>query len=198
MPSFTAVAGNVFAAANYNANVRDQVVTQCTSGTRPAGIEGQTIFETDTDRFLVCSTPGTWIALPINSTSIGRVGGSWSRAATQSMIGGATTAMQLDTETLDSHGFCTPPSTAVTIPAGLAGMYGIVGRAGTVSPSMSVFLVIDGLQVSFANPMPTTGQPASVSCMALLGAGAQIGVSVTNLAASAPATGSIDVFRVLV
>lgn len=56
MPFFTAVAANQLPAATYNANVRDQVITTCTSGTRPATpVEGQTIYETDTDLLLTYS-----------------------------------------------------------------------------------------------------------------------------------------------
>ena len=50
MPNYSAVSGSPFNAADYNANVRDQVVTTCTSATRPTGTEGQFIYETDTDR----------------------------------------------------------------------------------------------------------------------------------------------------
>lgn len=36
----------------HNANVRQQVITQCTAATRPTGVEGRWIAETDTDRYL--------------------------------------------------------------------------------------------------------------------------------------------------
>jgi hypothetical protein len=60
MPFFTAVAANPLPAATYNANVRDQVITQCTSGTRPATpVEGQYIHETDTE-LLYCYNGTGW------------------------------------------------------------------------------------------------------------------------------------------
>lgn len=37
----------------WDPNVREQLVTTCTSGTRPSGVEGRIIYETDTDRLLV-------------------------------------------------------------------------------------------------------------------------------------------------
>ena len=53
MPNYTAADGVSLAASVYNANVRDQVITTCTSATRPAGTEGQFIYETDTDLIYV-------------------------------------------------------------------------------------------------------------------------------------------------
>jgi hypothetical protein len=53
VPNYTAVDGVALSASTYNANVRDQVVTTCTNATRPAGTEGQWIFETDTGRMFV-------------------------------------------------------------------------------------------------------------------------------------------------
>jgi len=53
MPNYTASDGVALSASTYNANVRDQVVTTCTNATRPAGTEGQFIFETDTGRIFV-------------------------------------------------------------------------------------------------------------------------------------------------
>lgn len=45
--------------AFWTANVKDQVITTTTSGARPAGTEGQVIYETDTDLFQVYN--GGWI-----------------------------------------------------------------------------------------------------------------------------------------
>jgi hypothetical protein len=53
MPFNTKADNDVITATFWNANVRDQVVSTVTSSTRPAGIEGQFIYETDTDRLFV-------------------------------------------------------------------------------------------------------------------------------------------------
>lgn len=49
MPRYTAVDNAVISSSDWNANIRDQVVEQCTSGTNPTGVAGQVIAETDTD-----------------------------------------------------------------------------------------------------------------------------------------------------
>lgn len=63
MPLYTFVDNAVPTSSQWNSNVRDQVVTQCTSGTRPGTpVEGQYIYETDTDRTLVYSG-SAWIIM---------------------------------------------------------------------------------------------------------------------------------------
>lgn len=54
MPGFkTFGVGDVLTAAEVNGFLMTQVIVQCTSGTRPTSpVEGQTIYETDTDRML--------------------------------------------------------------------------------------------------------------------------------------------------
>lgn len=50
----TALTDNVsyYTASFHNTNVREQVVTTCTSATRPSAVEGRVIYETDTDLLL--------------------------------------------------------------------------------------------------------------------------------------------------
>jgi hypothetical protein len=63
MPNFTAVPGQGLPANEYNANVRDQVVTQCTQGTRPSPpATGQHIYETDTGHMRVWDG-AAWVGL---------------------------------------------------------------------------------------------------------------------------------------
>jgi hypothetical protein len=59
MPYTTRADGDVLTASSHNANCRDQVISTVTSGTRPAGTEGQFIYETDTD--LVYVYNGGWV-----------------------------------------------------------------------------------------------------------------------------------------
>ena len=60
MPYTTFSDGSVLTASQVNTNFRDQVISQVTSGTRPSGVEGQMIYETDTDRLYVYSGSG-WV-----------------------------------------------------------------------------------------------------------------------------------------
>jgi hypothetical protein len=60
MPYTTISDGDVKTASYWNANLRDQVVSTVTSATRPAGTEGQVIYETDTDLVYIYSGSG-WV-----------------------------------------------------------------------------------------------------------------------------------------
>jgi hypothetical protein len=53
MPYTTIATNDVLTASMMNANWRDQVVSTVTSSTRPAGTQGQYIFETDTNRLYI-------------------------------------------------------------------------------------------------------------------------------------------------
>lgn len=60
MPDRTWSDGNVPTATDVNTLFRDQVITTCTSGTRPSSpVDGRVIFETDTRKFLQYSTTFT-------------------------------------------------------------------------------------------------------------------------------------------
>jgi hypothetical protein len=65
---YTFVDNAVPTSSQWNTNFRDQVVTQCTSGTRPTAVEGMVIYETDTDRLLYYSG-AAWVIItePIQS-----------------------------------------------------------------------------------------------------------------------------------
>lgn len=51
MPDTALADGDVLTSSIYTSMIRQQVVVQCTSTTRPTGVEGRFIFETDTNRF---------------------------------------------------------------------------------------------------------------------------------------------------
>lgn len=53
MPDSGIADGTAYTSAFHDPYVRQQVVTQCTSGTRPTGVEGRMIAETDTNLFQV-------------------------------------------------------------------------------------------------------------------------------------------------
>lgn len=89
MADFSFVDGNVPSAANWNSNVRDQLVVICTSSTRPsAPVSGRRIWETDTSKELVYDG-SSWI-------EFGKVGAwtsytpTWTCSGTSPAIGNGT------------------------------------------------------------------------------------------------------------
>lgn len=63
MADFTVAAGQRWTATQWNANMRDQLITICTSTTRPASpVTGRRIFETDTLKTLVWDG-ASWVEL---------------------------------------------------------------------------------------------------------------------------------------
>ena len=129
MPDAGLADGSVLTSANYDTYLRQQVVVQCTSGTRPTGVEGRIIAETDTDRVLIYDG-ASWIRIGSYSASA-RSGVNLARIATsQSIPSNAVapytfTAISWDTETTDTDGYIAVPSTNITIPAGLGGFYAV-------------------------------------------------------------------------
>lgn len=130
MPDSGISDGSVYTSSFHDTYVRQQVVAQVTSGTRPTGVEGRLITESDTDRLLAYSG-SAWVRLN-NYSSSGRTGFSLARVATQSIPGGATTftAISWDSELTDTDGFITVTADTITIPAGLGGIYAITGTVG--------------------------------------------------------------------
>ena len=59
MPVKTWATNDVPTATDLNTQYRDQVISTVTSGTRPAGTEGQVIYETDTDLLYIYN--GGWV-----------------------------------------------------------------------------------------------------------------------------------------
>lgn len=59
MPIKTWATNDIPAASDLNTHYRDQVISTVTSATRPAGTEGQVIYETDTDLLYIYN--GGWV-----------------------------------------------------------------------------------------------------------------------------------------
>jgi hypothetical protein len=126
MPDAGLADGSVLTSANYDTYLRQQVVAQVTSGTRPTGFEGRLIAESDTDR-IVCYDGANWIRVGAYSSS-GRSGVNLSRISTVQSIPTGTavfTAISWDTESTDTDNYITAPSTDITIPTGLGGFYAV-------------------------------------------------------------------------
>jgi hypothetical protein len=129
MPDAGLADGSVLTSANYDTYLRQQVVTQCTSGTRPTGVEGRIIAETDTDRVLIYDG-SSWIRIGSYSSSA-RTGVNLARIATTQSISSNSavfTAITWDTETTDTDGFITVSSANITIPTGLGGFYAVTAN----------------------------------------------------------------------
>jgi hypothetical protein len=98
---------------------------RCTSTARPAAntvVDGQEIYETDTDRTYITHDSGsTWV-----EQGLGRMGATVRRSASQSLPNGAATNISYDTEDVDTHGMWAIGSpTLFTIPAGCGGVWAI-------------------------------------------------------------------------
>jgi hypothetical protein len=115
-------------------NVRQQVITQCTSATRPTGVEGRYIHETDTD-LLYCHNGTGW-------EQVGGVGG-WT-SYTPTLTQGAAITLTVNyskwtrgprrTITWNFHLTCTTAGTGgsgivLTVPVTAAAINGLSGQA---------------------------------------------------------------------
>lgn len=86
MPYNTVTTNQAVTSSFLNTNYRDQVVSTVTSATRPAGTEGQIIYETDTDAFQ-CYNGSTWV-------EYGRVGTWLTSTPTLTNVTTGTVTMQ--------------------------------------------------------------------------------------------------------
>lgn len=62
MPDSDLADGAVLTNSFYTTYLRQQVVVTCTAATRPTGVEGRLIYETDTDQ-VMCYNGSTWVEL---------------------------------------------------------------------------------------------------------------------------------------
>ena len=125
MPDAGLADGSVLTSANYDTYLRQQVVAQMTTVTRPTGVEGRLITTTDSDR-IECYDGTNWVRVG-NYSASGRSGVQLARFATQSIPTGTGTftAISWDVETTDTDGYITATSDTITIPTGLGGLYAI-------------------------------------------------------------------------
>lgn len=128
----------VVPASEMNDYLMEQCVIQCTSATRPSSPnEGMTIYETDTDRFLVHD--GTTWQRAIALSASARTGCVLQRAAVQSINDATETTVSWDSEVTDSDGFITAPSGTITIPSGLGGLYAVTARTDWSSNVLAAY-----------------------------------------------------------
>lgn len=119
--------------------------------------EGQRWVRSDTDRFM--SHDGTNIQRVGWYSPTGRTGCTVLRVATQAIADAADAVITWDTESYDSDGFITVPSTTITIPAGLGGLYSITtnGQLPTDPSTASYEYLTIGGTLYLRNHAPTIG-----------------------------------------
>lgn len=155
--------------ATWDTYVRQQVVTQCTSSTRPTGVEGRIIYETDTDRIYVYVS--AWVLIGWG-TSTARPWVSLTDAA-QSIGTGSATDITWGTEVADPDGWTSGGSATLTVPTGFDGLY-VVSYSGSwasasLGTSPGVFIFHNGGNIAGANGV-TFGQVHSVNTVLALAA----------------------------
>ena len=114
-----------------------------------------------------------------------RAGGSWSRTSGQSVGSGSQTTITWTTEGLDTHGFLTPTSGTVTIPAGMGGLYAITAQLVTYYVSGRCYAQITAAGRIYRVPFTSPGEDlVSVSATVPLAAGDTISVAVFHTSGS--------------
>ena len=171
---------------------RNEVGVGAPTGT---GTAGDTYYDTVSKR-LYASNGTTW-TLQLAA----RIGGTWTRSATQSINNNTSTNISWDAETSDSDNFLTPTTTGPVIPAGLGGLYAIVAE---VTYSV-VALGVNSLQLTatgFTDPMQFSGntrdglQVAAVTIPLAAGASITAQTLHNNGVAQNVLRGRLDVYRV--
>jgi len=183
--------GSVLTSATLT-SMAEQLVWTCASSTRPTGIEGRIIAETDTDRLMVYNG-SAWVPKGWWSAT-GRVWVSLSDSA-QSITTATATDITWGTEVADPDGWTSGGSATLTVPTGFGGLYLITSTAtwasGTLGTTPGVFILHNGTNVAGANG-PTFGQTHTVTTAIALAATDTIKVQVYQNSG-----GSVNVSSVL-
>lgn len=190
MPDSGISDGSVYTSSFHDTYVRQQVVAQVTSGTRPTGVEGRLITESDSDRLMAYSG-SAWVRVG-NYSSSGRTGFNLGRVASQSISGGATTftAISFDTELTDTDGFIAVTADTITVPAGLGGIYAMTGTvswatAPGTNSSIEIYNVTTGNIYRQAVGAASQMTSCAVSVIITLSASDQIQLRVSHGGGSA-------------
>lgn len=202
MPDSGIADGTVYTSSFHDSYVRQQVITTCTSGTRPTGTEGRFIYETDTDRLKYYDGAAWQTALQLGASS--RVGGSWTRVATQTISISVTTDVLWDTEGYDSDGFLTPSASTATVPSGSGGIYvataKIVWSADSTPARMALVWSLGGVTYYDMTEIGSSAMPVGfqqgISGMAVMAAADTVKCEIRHAsAASKTITGRFDLYR---
>ena len=129
----------------------------------------------------------------------GRAGGSWSRTSGQSVGSGSQTTITWTTETLDTHGYLSPTSGTVTIPAGMGGLYAIsVALDAGAALGGRCYAQITAAGQIFRGPFTSPGEDRVAVAVTLpLAAGDTVSVAMYHASGSTISfTGALHVYRV--
>jgi len=200
MPDAGLADGSVLTSANYDTYLRQQVVAQVTSTTRPTGFEGRLVTETDTDR-IVCYDGTNWVRVG-NYGSAGRSGVQLARIANQSISSNAATftAVSWDTETTDTDGYITATSDTITIPTGLGGLYAIsavIAWASTPGTNSTIEVYVNG-STSWRHPIGAATQMTTCAVSVIVPVAAAQTVQIRLSQGSGGAinvTGNLEMWR---
>lgn len=179
--------GDVLTAPDVNGYLMGQAVIACTAATRPTSTSivqvGTVIYETDTGRYYLCTSVGpiVWTRHMIWGTAAGRTRCEVQRSAAQSMAAAALTTVTWDAEISDSDAFITTPSTTITIPAGLGGLYTLSAVAYMASaPGANSYLRVTAAGAAFDFDFAGTNANTAAALTLALAAGATITAAVYN------------------
>ena len=153
---------------------------------------------------LGAAMPGTYVQVMTDGSIAflvppGRAGGSWSRTSGQSVGSGSQTTITWTTETLDTHGYLSPTSGTVTIPAGMGGLYAIsVALDAGAALGGRCYAQITAAGQIFRGPFTSPGENrVSVSATVPLAAGDTVSVAMYHASGSTISfTGALHVYRV--
>lgn len=112
-----------------------------------------------------------------------RKGGTWRRAAVQSIPSGAGTLVSWDTEDADSNSYATPTFTTLTIPAGLGGLYALNLQTAWATSALGVNMCRFTIS-TFTDPIEPAANNAGLD-------GLQLACAVVPIAAAATLTVSV-------
>ena len=152
---------------------------------------------------LGAAMPGTYVQVMTDGSIAflvppGRAGGSWSRTSGQSVGSGSQTTITWTTETLDTHGYLSPTSGTVTIPAGMGGLYAISVAldAGAALGGRCYAQITAGGQI-FRGPFTSPGEDRVAVAVTLpLAAGDTVSVAMYHASGSTISfTGALYVNR---
>lgn len=150
MPDSALPDTSVLTSSFYETYIRQQVIVTCTSGTRPTGVEGRRIFETDTELEYVY-TGSAWIAM-------GNAGAWTSYTPTLTQSGGVTFTTDYSKYTRDGRKIdwifaltvtgsgMVANNILLTTPVTMASQYAVsgVGRVTDVASSGQYNGVVEG------------------------------------------------------
>ena len=153
---------------------------------------------------LGAAMPGTYVQVMTDGSIAflvppGRAGGSWSRTSGQSVGSGSQTTITWTTEGLDTHGYLTPTSGTVTIPAGMGGLYAITAQLDAAAAlGGRCYGQVTAAGRIYRVPFTSPGEDlVSVSATVPLAAGDTISVAVFHTSGSTIKwTGYLDVYRI--